>query len=475
MSERDVFELRLEKAVREFVEAAPTRIDAARLADSLATNVPRVRRLVSRPAWRLPSLGFAWILIVAGLLGLMAMGLIASGALRHEPAPTTPPAPTASLASPPAVVASPVTQTPAPSPSGSPPASSSASPSPAAPSPTAPLIGIVIPSGWVAGEQARFESALAAAGYAGTILISSDVATEKSQVQALLRQGIRVLVLCPQDSAAAAGSADEAKAAGARVIGSGRPILGTAAVDVYVDFDNSKVGAAMGQYLVDRAAATTGNSLYLYAGNAADNNSFKILEGAWRRLQPKIADGTFVIRNSSAATELAAKPTLGRAELARIIAQVTTRWDFGTARTLAAGNLASTRTADRRTVFVLAPNDTTARAIAGAIAADGAVTTAHVTGQDADQASVQAIIDGSQGMTVFKDHRTRVEAVVAAAASFLEGGAPAVNTTLANGAIDIPSLLLAPVTVTRDNVQVVLIDSGYYRASDFAGSWPGKP
>ncbi len=247
-------------------------------------------------------------------------------------------------------------------------------------------------------------------------------------MQALLRQGIKVLVLCPQDSAAAAESADEARAAGVRVIGSGRPILGTASVDDYVDFDNGKVGAAMGQYLVDRAGATTGNSLYLYAGNAVDNNSFKILAGAWRRLQPKIADGTFVIRNSSAATELAAKPTLGRAELARIIAQVTTRWDFGTARTLAAGNLASTRTADRRTIFVLAPNDTTARAIAEAIAADGAVTKAYVTGQDADQASVQAIIDGSQGMTVFKDHRTRVEAVVAAAAAFLEGGAPAVNS-----------------------------------------------
>jgi len=471
MTERDVFELRLKEAVREFVEAAPTRIDAARLTDSLATNVPRVRRLVPRPAWRRPSLGFAWILVVAGLLALMAMGLIASGALRDEPAPTTPPAPTAPLASPPAAVAPPQAQTPPPSPS----ASLRASPSPAAPSPTAPPIGIVIPSGWVPGEEARFRDALAAAGYAGTILVSTDVATEKSHVQALLRQGVKVLVLCPLDSAAAAESADEARAAGVRVIGSGRPILGTASVDGYVDFDNGKVGAAMGQYLVDRAGATTGNSLYLYAGNAVDNNSFKILVGAWRRLQPKIADGTFVIRNSSAATELAAKPTLGRAELARIIAQVTTRWDFGTARTLAAGNLASTRTADRRTIFVLAPNDTTARAIAEAIAADGAVTKAFVTGQDADQASVQAIIDGSQGMTVFKDHRTRVEAVVAAAAAFLEGRAPAVNSTLANGAIDIPSLLLAPIAVTRDNVQAVLIDTSYYKASDFAGSWPGKP
>jgi putative multiple sugar transport system substrate-binding protein len=143
--------------------------------------------------------------------------------------------------------------------------------------------------------------------------------------------------------------------------------------------------------------------------------------------------------------------------------------------TLAAGSLATARPADKRTIFVLAPNDTTARAIGDAIAADGAVTKAYVTGQDADQASVQAIIDGRQGMTAFKDPRTRVEAVVAAAAAFLEGGAPAVNTTFANGATDVPSMLLAPVTVTRDNVQSALIASGDYRAGDFSGSWPGKP
>jgi putative multiple sugar transport system substrate-binding protein len=48
-------------------------------------------------------------------------------------------------------------------------------------------------------------------------------------------------------------------------------------------------------------------------------------------------------------------------------------------------------------------------------------------------------------------------------------------TTVNNGVIDVPSKTSAIVTVTRDNVQAALIDSGYYRASDFTGSWPGKP
>ena len=59
--------------------------------------------------------------------------------------------------------------------------------------------------------------------------------------------------------------------------------------------------------------------------------------------------------------------------------------------------------------------------------------------------------------------------------AFLKGGTPVATTTINNGAIDVPAKLSAIVTVTRDNVQAALIDTGYYRASDFTGSWPGKP
>jgi putative multiple sugar transport system substrate-binding protein len=464
MSERDVFERRLEAAVRDYVEAAPTQIDAARLTDSLATSVPRMRRLVPLPAWRLPSLGFAWIMVVAGLLAVLGMGLIASGALRDVRLLPTPSTPNPDLVTPPAVIASPVASPVAetPRPSG-----------PTSPIPSEP-IGIVFPSSWVAGEEARFQEALTAAGYGARVLVSTNVATEKTAVETLLGQGIKVLILTPQDSAAAAAAVDEAKAAGVKVIANDRPILDTGAVDHYVTFDNMAVGEAQAQYLVERAGTTTGNSLYLYAGNVGDDNSFLLLEGAWKKLQPRIADGTFVIRNSSVAVGLQGNPALTRDQQAAIIGQVTTNWDFNTARTLAVGNLAAVPAAAKGAAFILAPNDTTARAISDVFAADTDVKTFHVTGQDADKESVQSIIDGRQGMTVFKDPRTRVNEAVAAAATFLEGDTPAATTTINNGAIDVPATLLATVTVTRDNVQAALIDTGYYKASDFTGSWPGK-
>lgn len=334
-------------------------------------------------------------------------------------------------------------------------------------------IGIVVPTGWP--DVAAFQTALKTAPYGARILVSTDSATELAAVEALIRQGIKVLILAPQGSAAAAAAADEARSAGVKVIANDRLILDTVAVDYYVTFDNLAVGTAQAQYLIDRAGATKGNNLYMYAGNAADNNSFLFLEGAWEKLQPKIADGTFVIRNSSVAVGLQGYPTLTRDQQAAIIGQVTTNWDAGTARTLAAGNLAAVPAAAKGTAFVLAPNDTTARAISEAFAADRDVTKAWLTGQDAERASVQAIINGTQGMTAFKDPRARVKDALAAAAAFLQGGTPVATTTVNNGVIDVPSKLLPSVTVTRDNVQAALIDTLYYKASDFTGSWPGKP
>ena len=78
-------------------------------------------------------------------------------------------------------------------------------------------------------------------------------------------------------------------------------------------------------------------------------------------------------------------------------------------------------------------------------------------------------------MTVFKDPRLRVNAAVAGALALLKGGTPVATTSFNNGAIDVPAQTSAIVTVTRANVQAALIDSGYYKASDFSGTWPGKP
>jgi putative multiple sugar transport system substrate-binding protein len=333
-------------------------------------------------------------------------------------------------------------------------------------------VGIVLPTKdeprWIQDET-RFKEALEAAGADVEILFSQgDSSQEKANVEALIAKGIQVLIICPQDGTAAAATAEAARAAGIKVISYDRLIRDTDAVDFYVTFDSISVGAAQAQYLVDNASGT-GNALYLYAGAASDNNAFLFFEGAWNVLQPKIADGTFVIKNSSEAIALQDKATLTRDEMASIIGQITTNWDFNTAKTLAESNLTAAAAEDKGDVFILAPNDGTARAIADAFAADSDVSSYAVTGQDAEKASVQYIIDGKQSMTVFKDVRTLVDDAISAAVIFLEGNTPESTNSYNNGAVDVPANPTVVITVTRDNVQSALIDSGYYPASDFTG------
>jgi putative multiple sugar transport system substrate-binding protein len=333
-------------------------------------------------------------------------------------------------------------------------------------------VGVILPTKdeprWIQDET-RFKAAFKAAGYTVQILFSQgDSAKEKANVESLIAQGVKVIIICPQDGTAAAAAAAEARAAGVKVISYDRLIRDTDAVDYYVTFDSIAVGAAQGQYLVDKATGT-GNPLYLYAGAATDNNAFLFFEGAWNVLQPKIADGTFVIKNSSEAIALQSKATLTRDEEANIIGQITTNWDFAVAKVLAQANLTAAVAADKGNVFILAPNDGTARSIADTFGADTAVTSYVVTGQDAEIPSVQYIIDGKQSMTVLKDVRTLVSDAIAAAVAYLKGNTPEKTTTYNNGKIDVPAKPSVVVTVDINNVKAAVIDSGYWPASDFTG------
>lgn len=352
-------------------------------------------------------------------------------------------------------------------------ASGGTAPTAAAPAGEKLAVGIVLPTKdetrWTQ-DEARFKEALEKAGYQVEILFSEkDSAKEKSNVESLITKGIKVLIITPVDGTAAASTAAAARAAGVKVISYDRLIRDTDAVDYYVTFDSIAVGAQQAQYLVDKAGSGKGLPLYLYAGAASDNNAFIFFQGAWGVLQPKIADGTFVIKNSSEAIALQGKAELTRDEQAKIIAQVTTDWAPATAKTLAESNLTTATAADKGDVYVLAPNDDTARAIGDTFAADKDVKSFVITGQDAAPASVQYIIDGKQSMTVFKDVRTLVADSITAAVALLQDKAPAAKGSYNNGKIDVPAIQSPVVSVDKANVKAALFDSGYYNTADYTG------
>jgi len=371
-------------------------------------------------------------------------------------APQTPAAPTAA-----APAAAPTAATSAEAPTAAPAAG------------TQLAVGIVLPTKdetrWTQ-DEARFKEALDKAGYQAEILFSEkDSAKEKANVESLITKGIKVLILTPVDGTAAASTAAAARAAGVKVISYDRLIRDTDAVDYYVTFDSLAVGAQQAQYLVDKAGSAKGQPLYIYAGAASDNNAFIFFQGAWSVLQPKIADGTFVIKNSSEAIALQDKAELTRDEQAKIIAQVTTDWAPATAKTLAESNLTTAQAADKGDVFILAPNDDTARAIGDTFHADKDVKSFVITGQDAAPASVQYIIDGKQSMTVFKDVRTLVADSINAAVTLLQDKAPVAKGSYNNGKVDVPAIQSPVISVDKANVKAALFDSGYYQTSDYTG------
>ncbi|WP_201009138.1 sugar ABC transporter substrate-binding protein [Paenibacillus glycanilyticus] len=333
-------------------------------------------------------------------------------------------------------------------------------------------VGIVLPTKdeprWVQDEQ-RFKDALKGSKYTTEILFSQgSSAKEKENVETLINKGIKVLIICPQDGAAAAGAAEAAKKEGIKVISYDRLITNTDAVDYYVTFDNVAVGAAQAQYLVDNAKGN-GQPLYLYAGAASDNNAFLFFQGAWQVLQPKIADGTFKIANSSEAEALKATKDLSRDQLSKIIGQVTTNWDANEAKNKAQTHLTAASADMKGDVAILAPNDGTARSIADVFKADSAIKSYVVTGQDAEKASVQYVIDGKQSMTVFKDVRTLVKDAMGMAVDILDGKDPATNGSYDNGKVEVKAKQTNVIVVNKDNVKKELIDSAYYAASDFTG------
>jgi len=333
-------------------------------------------------------------------------------------------------------------------------------------------VGIVLPTKdeprWVQDEK-RFKDALSDSEYTTEILFSQgSSAKEKENVETLISKGIQVLIISPQDGDAAAAAVESAKKEGITVISYDRLITNTDAVDYYVTFDSLAVGAAQGQYLIDNVEGTN-VPLYLYAGAASDNNAFLFFEGAWKVLQPKIADGTFTIANSSEAEALKDTAELTRDQMSKILGQVTTNWEPNEAKNKAQTHLTAASSDMKGDIAILAPNDGTARSIADVFSSDGEVSSYVISGQDAEKASIQYIIDGKQSMTVFKDVRTLVKDAMGMAIDILDGNTPETTGTYDNGEVKVKAKQTDVIVVDEENVKSELIDSGYYEASEFTG------
>ena len=238
--------------------------------------------------------------------------------------------------------------------------------------------------------------------------------------------------------------------AGVRVVAYDRLLTNTPAVDIYVAFDNYKVGVLQGESLLEGLRRRKGPAPWaveLFAGSPDDANSQVFYQGALSVLQPRIADGTLVVRSGQVSFAKAATPGW-KAENAQ------RRMD-----TLLAGVYA------REPLHgVLAPNDTLARAVLTSVRAAGKEVPV-VTGQDSEVESVKSILRGEQYSTIYKDTGALVRRALLMVSEFQRGRTPEINDDRSyhNGVKVVPAYLLEPKIVTQDNARSVYEDDPVLR------------
>ena len=313
--------------------------------------------------------------------------------------------------------------------------------------PTAKKIALLLPetktTRYEAKDRPLFTAKLMALCPNCTILYSNanqDAAQQQSQAEAALTNGASVLVLDAVDGAAAAGIATKAKAAKVPVVSYDRLITGSDAVNYYVSFDNAKVGALQGNALLTALNGKTNPNVVFIDGSPTDNNAKLFKQGAHSVLDGKI----------------------------KLVAEYDTP-DWSPDKAQVEMTQALTAAGSTKIDGVLAANDGTGGAAIAAMKAAGIKPLPPVTGQDAELAAIQRIVTGDQYMTVYKAIKAEAEAAASLAFSLSQGKSPdsgTVNGTTNNGSIDVPSVLLVPVAVTKSNIASTVIADGFYAKTD---------
>ena len=310
-------------------------------------------------------------------------------------------------------------------------------------------------------DGANLERKLNARGFKADLqYANNETDLQIAQINKMIDEGCKVIIIGSVDGYALGDVLDKAKDKGVTIIAYDRMIMNTDAVDYYATFDNLAVGIMQGEYIETKLRLKEGNgpfNLEITAGSLDDSNTLYYFEGAMEILRPYIANGQLVVKSGQTAIKQCAIP----------------HWKEHIAEARMYEILTSYYSDDRVDV-ILCPNDSTAIGAIGALKAAGYNTAEKpmplITGQDADRKNMRAILNGEQTMSIFKDTRNLAEQTVQMVDAVIAGKTPETNDlgNYNNGVKVVPSFLLRPQFVDKDNYKELLIDSGYYNEHDLA-------
>ncbi|MCG6795693.1 D-xylose ABC transporter substrate-binding protein [Geobacillus sp. YHL] len=262
---------------------------------------------------------------------------------------------------------------------------------------------------------------------------NGDSEKQLSQIQNMLSQGIDVLVIVAVNTESLSPVIQQAKKEGVKVLAYDRLIM-NADVDAYVSFDNVRVGEMQAEYLVKKVPK---GNYFLLGGSPTDNNAKMFREGQMKVLQPLIDKGDIKVVGDQWAKDWQAS------EAMRIIENALT--------------------ANKNQIdAIVASNDSTAGGAIQALKAQGLDGKVAISGQDADLAAVQRIVEGTQSMTVYKPIKSIATKSAEVAVQLAKGEKIQTDETINNGKVDVPFIKLDPIMVDKDNVIDTVIKDGFH-------------
>ncbi len=264
---------------------------------------------------------------------------------------------------------------------------------------------------------------------------NGDVEEQQKQIDYFIQKGMDVIVVICIDSEPLLASIQKAQAAGIKVVAYDRLIV-DADVDLYISFDNARVGAIMAEALIDEGIA--GGNVVMLGGSPTDHN-VPMVEGAFLEIMEEnhvtILDAVHAEgwRAETAADYIYDHPD--------VIAQ---------------------------TDAIMCGNDDLATQTVRALAEKRKAGDILVVGQDADLAACQRIVEGTQVMTVYKPVEKLAARAAEAAVALAQEETVAGDdvTVMSNGEYEVPYIGLEPVGVDKDNIDEVIIASGFHLKED---------
>ncbi len=310
-------------------------------------------------------------------------------------------------------------------------------------------IGVILPDTessvrWESADRPALEAAFDAAGVEYDIQNAEGDAERMTQIaDSMIGNGVTVLAIVNLDSESGAAIQEKADSLGVATIDYDRLTLGGTA-QYYVSFDNTVVGELQGQGLADCLGDKDANIVYLN-GSPTDNNATLFAQGAHSVLD-EMSNYTVVGEQPV--------PDWDNEEAATIFQQLYTA-------------------ADGKVDGVLAANDGLGGAAISILEANGQAGKVPVTGQDATVEGLQNVLAGTQCMTVYKSATQEAEALAEVAIALATGGEAETTGVTVDSSDDseVPSILLTPQSITKDNVKDVIDDGGQKAADVCTGDY----